>query len=94
MVIETFHEGSKDEVYARYEAQGRMLPDGLEYIDSWLSEDGTRCFQLMKTHNAELFKPWVEKWDDLVDFEVVPVIQSPTKTSKRMNRSADVSADA
>lgn len=83
MVIETFHEGSKGKVYARYETHGRMLPDGLEYIDSWLAEDQTRCFQLMKTDRAELFKYWIEKWSDLVDFEVVPVIQSPTKTSDR-----------
>jgi hypothetical protein len=94
MVIETFHEGSKDKIYARYEAHGRMLPDGLEYIDSWLSEDGTRCFQLMETDHVELFKLWVEKWNDLVDFEVVPVIQSPTKTNKRNQRSAEVPADA
>jgi len=79
MVIEKFREGSKDRVYARYEARGRMLPAGLEYIDSWLSEDGTRCFQLMKTDHAELLKLWMEKWNDLVGFEVVPVIQSPTK---------------
>jgi hypothetical protein len=71
-----------------------MLPDGLEYIDSWLSEDGTRCFQLMKTDHVELFKLWVEKWNDLVDFEVVPLIQSPKKTpNKRNQRSAEALAD-
>ena len=94
MVIEKFHEGSKGRVYARYEARGRMLPDGLEYIDSWLSEDGTRCFQLMKTDHADLFKPWIEKWNDLVDFEIVPVIQSPTTMpDKGMQCDADASAD-
>jgi hypothetical protein len=87
MVIEKFREGSKDKIYARYEAHGRMLPDGLEYIDSWLSEDGARCFQLMKTDHAELFRFWIEKWDDLIDFEVVPVMRSPTKMpDKRMHR--------
>jgi hypothetical protein len=78
MVIEKFREGAKDKVYARYETRGRMLPDGLEYIDSWLSRDGSRCFQLMKTEHAELFRIWIEKWNDLIDFEVVPVMPSPT----------------
>ena len=94
MVIEKFHRGCKDRVYARYESRGRMLPDGLEYIDSWLSEDGTCCFQLMKTDHAELFKLWTEKWQDLVDFEIVPVIPSPTRVSdKGIQRDADESTD-
>lgn len=94
MVIEKFHQGSKDRVYARFETNGRMLPHGLDYIDSWLSEDGTRCFQLMKTDHAELFKLWIEKWQDLVDFEIVPVMPSPTRTSDRgMQCDADASSD-
>ncbi len=80
MVIETFNPGSKNKIYARYEAHGRFLPEGLEYIDSWLAEDETRCFQLMKTDHAELFDLWIDRWRDLIDFEVVPLIPSPTKT--------------
>jgi hypothetical protein len=56
-----------------------MLPDGLKYIDSWLAEDGTRCFQLMETDDSELFNLWIEKWSDLVEFEIIPVLDSPTK---------------
>ena len=83
MVIETFHEGSKDKVYARYPAKGRMLPEGLEYVDSWLEESGGRCFQLMRTEARGLFRLWTEKWDDLVQFEIIPVVGSPTKAKYR-----------
>ena len=76
-----FKPGSKEKVYARYEAKGRMLPDGLKYVDSWLTEDGTRCFQLMETDDSELFNLWIEKWSDLVEFEIIPVLDSPTKAS-------------
>lgn len=81
MVIEIFRTGSKEKVYARYEAKGRMLPDELKYVDSWLTEDGTRCFQLMATDDSELFNLWIEKWSDLVEFEIIPVLDSPTKES-------------
>lgn len=79
MVIEMFKPELKDKVYARFEAEGRMLPDGLKYVDSWLTEDGTRCFQLMETEDPELFNLWIEKWSDLVRFEIIPVLDSPIK---------------
>jgi len=82
MVIETFRPGTKDAVYARFESEGRMLPGGLEYLDSWVSVDGTRCFQLMKTDRFELFDRWTARWSDLVEFEIIPVRDSPTKTSR------------
>jgi Domain of unknown function (DUF3303) len=83
MVIEMFRPGSKNAVYARYEAKGRMLPDGLHYIDSWVSEDETRCFQLMETDDAGLINVWIENWSDLIDFEVVAVRDSPTKAPNK-----------
>jgi len=79
MVIESFKPGMTDAVYARFEAQGRMLPPGLHYLDSWLSADRSRCFQLMETDDAQLFSQWTAQWDDLTDFEIVPLIESPTK---------------
>jgi hypothetical protein len=66
MVIESFLKGAKEKVYARYQTQGRMMPDGLGYVDSWLEENGRRCFQLMQAESPELFNPWIEKWCDLV----------------------------
>ncbi len=80
MVIEKFRQGPKA-VYERLASRGRMLPDGLRYLDSWLQRDGQRCFQLMETDHPELFEPWTERWNDLVDFEIVEVDASPTASS-------------
>ena len=75
MVVETFLRGPEP-VYARAAARGRMLPDGLHYVDSWVSEDLGRCWQLMETDDPALIDIWIEHWTDLVDFEVVPVMAS------------------
>ena len=80
MVIETFRNG-KQPVYDRFQAQGRMLPDGLRYVDSWVESDGNRCFQLMQTEDLGLFEQWTAQWKDLVDFEIVQVTPSPTKNN-------------
>jgi hypothetical protein len=73
MVMETFRPGAKAQVYERFRRQGRMLPEGLYYIDSWLEKDGNRCFQLMNTDRPELFPEWVSAWEDLVSFEIVEI---------------------
>lgn len=52
------------------------MPEGLNYLDSWISEDLGRCFQLMETHDPELFGEWIANWDDLMEFEVIPVVTS------------------
>ena len=82
MVIETFRPGCMPKVYERFRERGRMLPDGLVYIDSWLSEQGDRCFQLMEAENEQCaeknFEQWICKWDDLVEFEVVALGMKPT----------------
>ena len=71
MVLETFRPGCKERVYERFRTKGRMLPDGLRYIDSWVEKDGDRCFQLMETSSPELFDRWTDSWSDLVSFEIV-----------------------
>jgi len=78
MVIEKFRPGMKDAVYKRYAAQGRMLPEGLEYVRSWVEDGGDRCFQLMRTGERDLLQQWCSRWEDLVEFEFVPVNVSPT----------------
>ena len=88
MVIETFKPGMTDKVYERFRAKGRMLPPGLVYIDSWLSLDRTKCFQLMSSDRPELLDEWMGKWRDLVDFEVVPVQDSPTKKNGQATRAS------
>jgi hypothetical protein len=76
MVIETFTQGPGP-VYARAAERGRMLPEGLEYLDSWVDERRLdRCFQLMETEDPGLFDEWTAAWADLAEFEIVPVIGS------------------
>ena len=75
MVIEHFRHGPEP-VYARAAERGRMLPEGLAYLDSWVDERLDRCFQLMETDEPALFDRWIAQWPDLADFEVVPVVAS------------------
>ena len=77
MVIERFGPGAKEKVYRRFEEKGRLLPEGLIYIDSWLEKDGDRCFQLMETDDRSLFDRWIESWKDLVAFEIVELGEKP-----------------
>ncbi len=73
MVVERFKEGVAPEVYRRVRDEGRMIPDGLEYVSSWVDLDFKTCYQLMRTEDASLFTVWTNVWEDLVDFEIVPV---------------------
>ena len=76
LVIESYTQGAQP-VYERAAERGRMLPAGLEYVDSWVDEQRLdRCFQLMETADPSLFDEWIAAWSDLVEFEVVPVIGS------------------
>lgn len=76
MVIERFKNRDAAPVYKRFEERGRMMPDGLKYIDSWVEKNFDRCFQLMEADDPALFQEWIDNWKDLVDFEVVPVVSS------------------
>lgn len=77
MVIEQFKSTeAATAVYERFAQHGRMLPDGLTYIDSWVEENLHRCFQVMETQDVRLFDEWIAHWADLVDFEVIPVVKS------------------
>jgi hypothetical protein len=77
MVIERYSRGPGP-VYERFAERGRMLPDGLTYLDSWTVADAgmDTCFQLMETSDPALFDGWFDQWGDLVSFEVFPVISS------------------
>lgn len=79
MLIEHLHDDCLGQIYARFHEKGRMLPEGLYYIDSWLSKDGGRVFQLMETENHALFHEWTPHWDDLIDFEIVEIGDKPEK---------------
>jgi hypothetical protein len=77
MVIETFLPGKKATVYDRFRASGRMLPEGLAYVNSWLEKDGDRCFQLMETNDPSLFGVWSKRWQDLMSIEVIEIGEKP-----------------
>jgi hypothetical protein len=71
MVVERFKDAPA--IYERFREKGRMMPDGLEYVSSWINADLTMCWQLMRTEDESLFRLWTDNWKDLMDFEIVPV---------------------
>ena len=81
MVIEHFRPGQAPEVYRRFRERGRMAPEGLRYVASWVDMDFKRCFQVMETEDEALLAQWTVNWDDLVDFEIVPVRTSAAATA-------------
>jgi len=76
MVIERFKNRDAKAVYRRFREKGRMAPEGLIYLGSWVETNFERCFQLMECDDAKLLEQWASRWSDLVDFEFVPVRRS------------------
>jgi hypothetical protein len=76
LVIEYFRGGDALPVYRRFRDQGRLAPEGLTYVASWVTEDFHRCFQIMECEDRKLLSEWTARWEDLVDFEVIPVLTS------------------
>ena len=76
MVVEHFKNNDAVPIYRRFHARGRLTPDGLVYVSSWIDHKLERCYQLMETHDRALLEDWMTKWWDLVDFEVYPVVTS------------------
>lgn len=76
MVIEHFKNGDADAIGKRFKLSGRMMSEGVIYHASWVDVTGTRCYQIMETPDLELLKAWMSRWDDLVEFEIVPVTTS------------------
>jgi len=76
MVVEHIKNGKAKEIYRRLQEKGRMMPEGLNYVDSWVEPNFDRCFQLMECNDLRLFQQWVAQWQDLVEFEIVPVVPS------------------
>jgi len=76
MIIEHFKDRNAKAVYKRFRDQGRMAPDGLKYVGSWIETNFDRCFQLMECNDARLLQEWILSWADLADFEIVPVVPS------------------
>ncbi|MCF2147168.1 DUF3303 domain-containing protein [Desmonostoc muscorum LEGE 12446] len=76
MVVERFQDGKAKEVYRRLQEKGRMMPEGLKYVDSWVEVNFDRCFQLMECDDLCLFQEWIFQWQDLVEFEIIPILPS------------------
>ncbi len=76
MIIESFREGDPLPVYRRFRDNGRLAPEGLRYVSSWVTADFRRCYQVMECEDRRLLDEWTSNWGDLVDFEVVPVVTS------------------
>jgi len=82
MIIERFHEGRVVELYQRFAEKGRMLPAGVRYINSWIDETVSICYQLMEAHSIDKIIEWTQQWEDLADFHIVPVISSAAASEK------------
>lgn len=76
MVVEHFRNGDPRPVYKRFAERGRLAPDGLRYVTSWVTDDLQRCFQVMECDDRRLLEQWIAQWDDIVEFEVMPVVTS------------------
>jgi hypothetical protein len=77
MVVEKFRNQDGKAVYRKLQ-KGRGLPDGLTFVASYVSADLSRCFQLMETDDVTLFQRWIAEWQELVEFEIVPVVEGKT----------------
>lgn len=76
VIIEHFRNGAAAPVYRQYRDRGRLAPDGVRYVASWVSQDFRRCFQIMECDDPALFAAWMAQWRDIVDFAVVPAMTS------------------
>jgi len=88
MVVEHFRNGDAVPVYRRFKDHGRMAPDGLTYVSSWVDENLATCYQLMDTADWSLLDEWMRNWKDLVEFEVHPVVTSQ-EAAQRVARLQD-----
>ena len=82
MIVEHFRNGDPVPVYERFRARGRLAPEGVRYINSWVTDDLTTCYQVMECENRQLLDQWLAAWTDLVEFEVKPVITSAEAAAK------------
>ncbi|HXL21712.1 MAG TPA: DUF3303 family protein [Candidatus Dormibacteraeota bacterium] len=86
MVVENFKKGDAVPVYRRFRDRRRLAPEGLSYVASWVNDTLDRCYQLMETEDRSLLDQWMANWNDLVDFEVYPVITS-SEAAQRISPS-------
>lgn len=73
MIIEHFRPGQAPAIYRRFRDRGRLMPEGVRYVSSWIDLDFQRCFQVMEAESEQDLKAWTSNWQDLMDFEIIPV---------------------
>lgn len=76
VIIERFRDGDPVPVYRRFRDKGRMAPDGVKYVGSWVTPDLTTCYQVMESEDRALLDQWLANWRDIVDFDVIPALTS------------------
>jgi len=76
MIIEHFRDGDPVPVYRRFRERGRLAPDGLRYVSSWVTTDLKRCYQVMECDDPGMLEAWMANWRDITHFDVIPVITS------------------
>jgi hypothetical protein len=76
MILERYRDGDPAPVYRRFRERGRLAPDGLRYVSSWVTHDLHTCYQVMECDDPALIEQWTAQWNDIVDFEVIPVMSS------------------
>lgn len=86
MVVERFRNGDAVPVYRRFRDQGRLMPEGLSYVSSWVDTSLACCYQLMTTEDPRLLDEWIARWSDLITFEVHPVISSAEAVKRVADR--------
>jgi hypothetical protein len=86
MIVEHFKNADPLPIYRRFRDRGRMAPEGLQYVSSWVDEKFERCFQMMETTDRKLLDQWIANWSDIVEFEVYPVVTSKEAAARIADR--------
>ena len=82
MIVEHYRDGDPRPVYRRFREKGRLAPDGLHYVSSWVTPDLKHCYQVMECDDRSLLVQCIAQWEDIVEFECIPVITSPEAASR------------
>jgi Domain of unknown function (DUF3303) len=88
MIVEHFKNRDPGPVYRRFRDRGRLAPEGVEYVSSWVDEKIERCFQLMEASDPKYIEEWLANWSDIVEFEVYPVISSKEASERVLSSSS------
>lgn len=86
MILEHYRGGDPLPVYRRFRDRGRLAPEGLRYVASWVTEDLAHCYQVMECDDPALLHRWIARWEDLVEFEIIPVVTSAEAAAKAAPR--------